>query len=391
MSASRKNFLVVWLAVTLPTAVVFMLSTIQDLWLWAILISAVLGLLSGFVLASAIPRIVKILYISGYIFGIGVGTFSSFPPVTIPISGAYMGVAVSVIGVVVSRWLTGGWLATVMIVCGAGVGIAYNVLFGDYMFLPPLGWDLKLPYCAAVGALAAYLGYRMLTAPREIASVNEPATRADTTAAPPSTTVIARAASTQSTTTIALLLGVLSVTICAGMAAALGISNLVGKGLFANWESLGVPAASANQVTGASWDWVAVQTSEGRNYRLGLGHDDQIALWTEVDKADIAAAGRCDPQESTVQKQEFHKSYSLLSLPPSVTREPYVVQCLFGPESIGVIVYVVNNQGEVLRWQSPDAFYALGQALKWGLLGGIGLGLALAGVLILRRNLRKQG
>lgn len=385
---SGKNFLIVWLAVTLSTAVVFMLCTIQDLWPWAILTSAGLGLLSGFVLTSTIPRIIKTLYVSGYIFAIGVGTFSSYPPVTIPISGAYMGVAVSVIGVVVRRWLTGRWLATVLIVCGAGIGIAYNVLFGDYMFYPPLGWDLKLPYCAAVGALAAYLGYRMLTAPREITAITEPAARVDIASIPSGTTVTPRAADTRDTTAIALLLGSLAITICAGMAAALGISNLVGKGLFATWESLGIPATSANQVTGASWDWVTVRTAENTNYRLGLGYDDQNAVWTKIDTAGTASTGGCGPLKSSSEMQRFHEDFSLLSIPPNVTGEPYVVKCL-APESTWVIVYVVNNQGEVLRWRSPEGFEALGQALNWGLLGGIGLGLALAAVLMVRRSRSK--
>jgi hypothetical protein len=189
---------------------------------------------------------------------------------------------------------------------------------------------------------------------------------------------------------VGLLLGVLSVTICAGMAAALGISNLIQKGLFANWESLGVPTASANQIKGGSLALVAVQDQGGTIYQLNFQYGDQDQTWTQVGNVDSRLRESCLPLESTDQKQAFSEKYSLLSEPPGMIVDHCFVPYML-PESLGVVVYALTKQGEVLRWQSPDAFYALGQALKWGLLGGIGLGLALAGVLILRRNLRKQG
>ncbi len=379
MSTSRKRFLIIWFVVTILTAAALMLYTIRELWAWAILISAGLGLLTSFVLTSNIPRIIKTFYVAGYVFAIGVGTFSSFPPVTIPISGAYMGLAAVIIGVAARRWLKARWLAIVMIVGGAIAGIVYNLLFGDYMFRSPLGWGLKTPYCVAIGALAAYVGYQMLAMPRARPASTEPAANTAIAAAP---------ATISGATATALVLGILSVTICAGMAAALGISNLVQSGLFADWVSLGTPAVTVNRIARAAYDYILVQAPNDTYYQLSIRYGDQNQTWIPIQDADTSSRGACLPPESA--QQTLSEKYSLLTEPAGVI----VDRCIFPyytPESSGVYAYVLNQQGEVLQWQSPEAFYALGQALKWGLLGGIVIGLLLAAVIAGRRNQPKQG
>ena len=93
-----------------------------------------------------------------------------------------MGLTMTIVGAVARRWLRLKWLVLVMIVGGAVVGIAYNILFGDDMFLFPLGRALKTPYCAIIGALAGYMGYRMLAVQRGTAPEIEPALPVDTVA-----------------------------------------------------------------------------------------------------------------------------------------------------------------------------------------------------------------
>ncbi len=162
MSASRKHFLVVWSAVTVPSFVVFMVSTLQLFWLWAGLISAALGCVSAVMLTSTAPGNFKAFYLSGIIFGIGVGAFTDFPLAAMFLGWIIYGLVVAAIGIVAGRWFTGKRLAATLIASGIGFGLVCYIELGYWIYLPFGLRDLKLPYYVLISGLAAYAGYRML-------------------------------------------------------------------------------------------------------------------------------------------------------------------------------------------------------------------------------------